>query len=162
MKNYFLTVLSAAIVSFNSYGANSPASAEKKFVCSDGYTSNLRSGPDTSSMIVTKLSKYTPLMVLEEKEQWTKVKTESFEGWVYNTLIDKSINCVLSTKSYKTQESYTSDTPHRYREKVLTGEGFQVIKAEMGMTQVKDKTGNVFWLENHVLWPKSKLQSLHL
>lgn len=113
-------------------------------------------------MIVTKLSKYTPLMVLEEKEQWTKVKTDSFEGWVYNTLIDKSINCVLSTKSYKTHESYTSDTPHRYREKVLTGEGFRVIKAEMGMTQVKDKTGNVFWLENHVLWPQSKLQSLHL
>lgn len=134
----------------------------KNFLCTGGYTANLRTEPDLDSAIVTTLTKYVPLIKLEEKDDWTKVKTGSFEGWMANSLVDTNIDCVLATTSYKTHESYTSSTPHQYREKVSTGEGFKVIKTEVGMTQVKDKTGNVFWLENHVLWPKDKLNSLSL
>ncbi|MBC76680.1 MAG: hypothetical protein CME64_11755 [Halobacteriovoraceae bacterium] len=134
----------------------------KKFICTDGYISNLRSAPDAKASLVTQLPKYTPLIVVEEQEGWTKVKSKSFEGWIFNKLLDNSYKCVLSTKSYKTHESYTSSTEHKYRETVLTGEGFKILKAEMGMTKVQDKTGNVFWLENHILWPKNNLKSLSL
>lgn len=138
------------------------ASAMDKIICTDGYTSNLRSEPTTSSSIVAKLSKYTPLVAMEKREDWTMVKTGSFKGWIHQKLLDESIQCVLTTKSYKTHQSYSSSQPHNYRKNVLTGEGFRVLSTEVGMTQVKDKTGNVFWLENHILWPKDKLESLHL
>ena len=142
--------------------ANEKAEEKRQFLCSDGYTSNLREQPNLKAPIVTKLSKYTPLIKVEEKDKWTKVKTAEFEGWIYNSLVESGLNCVTSLKSYKTHTSYTSNTPHRYRKRVLTGEGFKILKTELGMTQVKDKTGNVFWLENHVLWPKNNLQSLSL
>lgn len=135
---------------------------EEQYLCSEGYTSNLREEPNLDAPIVTKLSKYTPLIKMEKKDKWTKVRTANFEGWIYNTLVEKNLDCVTSLKSYKTHTSYTSNSPHRFRKKVLTGEGFKVLKTELGMTQVKDKTGNVFWLENHVLWPKDHLQSLSL
>ncbi len=134
----------------------------QKFICTDGYISNLRSGPDSNAGLVTQLPKYTPLIVLEENEGWTKVKSKSFEGWIFNKLLDNSYTCVLSTKSYKTHESYTSSTEHKYRENVLTGEGFKILQTEVGMTKVKDKSGNEFWLENHILWPKKNLKSLSL
>lgn len=144
------------------FASSSLAAGQKRYICSEGYTTNMRSEASTSSHIVTKLSKYTPLIVLEEQKQWTKVKTSTFQGWIYNTLLDESINCVAAVKSYKTHKAYSSSSPHKYRKKVVTGEGFRVLKTKMGMTRVKDKTGNVFWLENHVLWPKEKLKSLTL
>ncbi|MCO4753871.1 MAG: SH3 domain-containing protein [Bacteriovoracaceae bacterium] len=141
---------------------NTTFAQTQKFICTDGYVSNLRADAQADAALVTQLPKYTPLIVLEEKEGWTKVKSKSFEGWIFNKLLDSSYSCVLSTKSYKTHESYTSRTVHKYRENVLTGEGFRILKTEMGMTQVKDKTGNVFWLENHILWPKNNLMSLSI
>ncbi|MEX0798312.1 MAG: SH3 domain-containing protein [Bacteriovoracaceae bacterium] len=133
-----------------------------KFICTEGYTSNLRVEPDLNSSVVVQLSKYTPLILLEENEKWSKVKTKSYEGWIFNNLLSNSFECVLSTKSYKTQQSYSSRAPHKFRQNILTGEGFKILNTEVGMTRVKDKTGNVFWLENHILWPQEKLESLSL
>lgn len=168
-KSTIMRFMNIKIISISALGLLSiflnTAKAQQKgqdYVCTDGYTSNLRSNPSLSSNIVAKLSKYTPLLELERQGPWVEVKTKNFQGWVHQKLLDKSIECVQSTKSYKTHKNYTSGMPHKYRGNVLTGEGFKVLKTEVGMTQVKDKSGHVFWLENHILWPKSKLESLHL
>ena len=155
MKTLILTVLLLASPLF-------ATEASKEFLCSTGYTSNLRSGPGVDEDIVTQLSKYTPLLALKQESGWSKVKTPSFEGWVYNELLSDSLDCALATQSYKTHSSYSQNEPHRYRKTVITGEGFKILSTKVGLTQVKDKVGNVFWLENHILWPKEKLKSLHL
>lgn len=130
--------------------------------CVKGLSANLRSEPDLKSSIVVNLNKYTPLTVLEEKDQWTKVKSKNFQGWLFNDLLIKDIKCVMALQPDSTMADIRSEEPHSNRSQVDINEGFKIIETSLGKTKVEDKFGNTFWLENQYLWPKSELEDLNI
>tara|TARA_B100001971_G_C18268036_1_gene596449 strand:- start:23907 stop:24410 length:504 start_codon:yes stop_codon:yes gene_type:complete len=130
--------------------------------CVKGLSANVRSEADTKASIVTNLSKYTPLTILEEKEDWTKVQSKNFIGWIFNELIIKNINCVMVIQPGKAFADSDTSSTHSNRENVNLNEAFKILSTEIGVTQVQDKYGNVFWIENQNLWPKTNLENLSL
>lgn len=130
--------------------------------CVKGLSANIRSEADIKSSIVINLPKYTPLTILEKGEKWSKVKSKNFEGWLVNELIVDDVNCVVVVQPSNVFENPQSKTPAQSRETVELNEGLRIIETQIGITKVQDKYGNTFWLENHNIWPKTKLENLSL
>ena len=62
-------------------------------------TANLRSGPGTKYEVLWQVEKFHPLLIIEKKGVWYKIK--DFEGdmaWVHSSLLGK-INGVITTKA---------------------------------------------------------------
>ena len=154
-------IILITIFSFNLFANESKITPVLNNACVKGLSANIRSEANTQASIVTNLPKYTPLKVLEENEEWTKVKTKNFEGWIFNELIIKKINCVVVIQP---GEAFAdADTSkNKVTRKVNLNEAFKILKTEIGVTQVQDKYGNQFWIENQNLWPKTNLENLSL
>ena len=51
---------------------------------------NVRSGPDVTYIIITKINPGEKYIIIEEKEEWVKIKlSEDEEGWVYSVYVEK-------------------------------------------------------------------------
>lgn len=51
---------------------------------------NVRSGPDVTYTIITKVNPGEKYIIIEETEGWVKIKlSENEEGWVYDSYVDK-------------------------------------------------------------------------
>ncbi len=60
---------------------------------------NLRSGPGSKYEVLWQVEKYHPILIIEKKKNWYKIK--DFEGdmaWIHKSLLGK-INGVITTKA---------------------------------------------------------------
>jgi len=154
------TIILISLITLSCLGAEKKEEAQ--IACIKGLSANVRSEPNLKSSVVANLQKFTPLNVIEVKEQWTKVKSKNFQGWVFNELLVSDLSCVMTLQPEKTLLTDQSEDPHFNRNSVEINEGFKIIKTTIGKTKVEDKYGNTFWLENQYLWPKSELQDLNI
>lgn len=134
----------------------------KSHACVKGLSANIRSEADIKASIVINLPKYTPLTIIEAGETWSKVKSKSFEGYLINELIVNDVNCVVVVQPSHVFDNPQTKTPAPNREKVDLNEGLKILETQIGITKVQDKYGNIFWLENHNIWPKTNLENLSL
>lgn len=142
MKSLYLL----AILIFASWSINSDAA------CTIKYKSHLRGAPTTTASIVSSLPKFSPLKVIEDQGHWVKVKGLKFEGWIFHTLIDQSLEC-MSVKG--TNNSFCPSKLNQKTRPIVVTEGFKVLKKEIGCNQVLDKYGKRIWLNNTSVWPES-------
>ena len=157
-----LTLISLATLASESKLNSLNTEAITKNACVKGLSANIRSEADIKASIVINLPKYTPLTIIERSEKWSKVKSKSFEGWLINELIIEDINCVVVVQPSNVFDNPQTKSPANTREAVELNEGLKILETQIGMTRVKDKYGNTFWLENHNIWPKTNLESLSL
>lgn len=128
-----------------------------KDACTVKQVNNIRKGPTADEVLVKKLPIYTPLIILEEKDQWVLVKGVDFKGWIFSTLIDKNTDCLVIRDPKK---------PYCFKEKkklsrpISFNEGFKIIKKDVGCNLVEGKWGKQVWLNSNNIWPASAAKLL--
>lgn len=133
--------------------------ATDEFACVDTDQGNLRNGPSSTSPIISKMNKYTPIKILEEKEGWLKIQSRFETGWLHESLVIKSTKCAQALTTIKTHlkpSPYSSHHPKK--ETVYLNEGLFILEDGMGVTKVKDKHGLIFWVNSDKLWPAAEAE----
>lgn len=116
-----------------------------KAACVSSHKANIRAEAQASSQLITTLRKYTPISILETKSNWLKVKGYNFEGWIYNSLIDTSYNCMTIKKMSNLACSTYGKTIKR---EVSYLENFKIIRMKIGCNYVQDQYGKRYWISN--------------
>jgi uncharacterized protein YgiM (DUF1202 family) len=125
-----------SIFTLLAYAIDSEQSKEK-IACVKGLSANLRSEASLKGSVVVNLNKYTPLTILEEKENWTKVKSKNFQGWLFNDLLVKNIKCVMALQPDNTIADIQTEEPHSNRSQVEINEGFKIIQTTLVRLKLK-------------------------
>ncbi len=127
------------------------AAAAQERVCVTASIANMRSGPSTKSDQLWQVEKYHPLIIIEKKGKWRKVK--DFEGdtaWVHNSLLGKS-PCVITVK---TKCNVRSKASIKGKKLFTTERGvpFKVLDRKNGWIKVQHKDGDVGWISKKLVW----------
>lgn len=133
--------------------------ASAYFVCPLRYNNHIRSQADFKASITHKVLKYTPLKVIDRKNDWLKVQSRNVSGWIHSKIVDDNIKCIspLNLKDL--------DCPgkkFRTRLPVKKGEAFKVIKNEVGCALVADMYGNKFYIFSANVWPLDNVNALEI
>jgi hypothetical protein len=127
--------------------------------CTIKQVNNVRKGPAGDEPLIKKLPIYTPLIVLEEQDQWTKVKGVDFEGWIFTSLIDRDTDCLVILDPKK---PYCFKQKEKLNRPISFNEGFKIIKKDVGCNLVEGKWGKQIWLNSNNIWPKTAAKLLQI
>ena len=128
-----------------------PIRATAEMVSIKGEKVNMRSGPATSYNIVWELGKGYPLMILEKKRSWLKVKDfEGDTGWVYRKLTSNKPHMIVKKKHVNIRRE--PNTKSRVIGKANYGVVFATIKQQKDWAKVKHDSGLVGWIKRDLLW----------
>ena len=130
-----------------------------KDACTVKQINNVRTGPSSEEQIVKKIPIYTPLILLEEKEEWAKVKGVDFQGWIYTSLIDKKTDCMVILN---TKKPYCFKQKEKLNRPISFNEGFKIIKKDVGCNLVEGKWGKQIWLNSNNIWAASAAKLLQI
>lgn len=121
--------------------------------CTNVHNANLRANPSLQARKITKLRKFTPLDIVERKEDWLKVKGHNFTGWIYGDLVSKLDKCmaIINPKG----AICPSDEGNRKRP-IVYHEGFKILKKDIACNLALDRYGNKVWLNSLNAWPKDQ------
>ena len=145
--NFFFTVLLFAVAWILLF----PVQTKAEMVSIDGEKVNMRSGPATSYDIVWELGKGYPLMILEKKKSWLKVKDfEGDTGWVYRKLTSNRPHLIVKKKHVNIRKAPT--THASIIGKANYGVVFATIKQQKGWAKVKHDSGLIGWIRRDLLW----------
>ncbi len=124
------------------------------FACVKKYYTHLRSRPTTNSPIIAKLKKYTPLKLIAQEGNWSKVETYLHEkGWIYSPLIEKNIKCFTLTHQQELGNVCPKTRSLKQKKQAYYLESFKVLKIDFNCNKVLDSRGRVFWVYSESIWP---------
>ncbi|MBU0971362.1 MAG: SH3 domain-containing protein [Proteobacteria bacterium] len=112
---------------------------------------NLRSGPGEKYEVLWQVEKYHPLVVVEKKEDWYKIK--DFEGdmaWVHSSLLGK-IDGVITIKPGCNVRSQP-ETTGKLLFTVERGVPFKVLKHTGNWIQIEHADGETGWIYKSLVW----------
>ena len=112
---------------------------------------NLRSGPGSKYDVLWQVEKFHPLLVIQKKGKWCKIK--DFEGdmaWVHSSLLAK-INGVITTKA-KCNVRSKPDKKSKVLFTVERGVPFKVLKRNGNWIRIEHADGEIGWIYNSLVW----------
>lgn len=151
MKKFIL------LLSFFFFQINIFASPED--ACTIKHQNNLRSNGSATDKLIRKLPIYTPIIILEEKNDWLKVKGVDFEGWLYSSLVDKNIDCLVIRN---TKTPYCFKQKQKLNRRISFNEGFKILRKDVGCNLVESKWGKKIWINSTNIWPESAAKLIQL
>ena len=128
-----------------------PNRSAAEMVSIKGEKVNLRSGPATSSSIIWELGKGYPLLILQKKKSWLKVKDfEGDTGWVYRKLTFNKPHVIVKKKNVNIRKE--PSTKSSIIGKANYGVVFATVKQQNGWAKVRHDSGLVGWIKRDLLW----------
>ncbi len=112
---------------------------------------NLRSGPGSKYEVLWQVEKFHPLLIIEKKKNWYKIK--DFEGdmaWIHRSLLGK-INGVITTKT-KCNVRSKPDKKGKILFTVERGVPFKVLKRNGNWVRIEHADGEIGWIYNRLVW----------
>ena len=112
---------------------------------------NLRSGPGGKYEVLWQVEKYHPILVIEKKKNWYKIK--DFEGdmaWIHKSLLGK-INGVITTKA-KCNVRSKPDKKGKILFTVERGVPFKVLKRSGNWIRIEHADGEIGWIYKSLVW----------
>ena len=112
---------------------------------------NLRSGPGSKYEVLWQVEKFHPLLIIEKKKNWYKIK--DFEGdmaWIHRSLLGK-INGVITIKT----KSNVRSKPDKKGKILFTAERgvpFKVLKRNGNWIRIEHADGEIGWIYNSLVW----------
>lgn len=103
-----------------------------------------------------RLKKFTPLKVIQDEGDWTRIKGKDFDGWIFNKLISKEIKCITIN------HNFTPSCPDKKKvqRRLTHDEGLKVLKMEIGCNYVLDSRSRSFWVDTVRAWPKNHTKKI--
>lgn len=133
-----------------------PAYAVKP-LCVSQIQARLRAEPSTKSFLKRVVFENTPLEQINKRGRWIEVRDYSGKKYfIFDSLVTTERDCILvlgGTRTY--QQPHAESAPHKERSLAHHLEGLQVIKKDLGFTEVLDRFGNQFWISSSArIWPR--------
>jgi len=124
---------------------------DAKMVSIAGEKVNMRSGPGTSYGILWELGNGFPLIWVERKGDWIKVRDfEQDEGWVHRTMVATTPHTIVKTKRANIRSG--PGAKHKLVGKAEYGVVFKTLAQKESWIQVKHEHGLSGWIERSLLW----------
>ena len=122
----------------------------------DSDTVNLRSGPGTNYDIKWEYGKGFPLIVLQNKGDWVKVKDfENDTGWIYKNLLSNKGHMIIKVfkgKNKKVNIRSGPGTRYGVVGKAYYGVVFETLEQKDGWARVRHESGLIGWIKRSLLW----------
>ena len=121
---------------------------------------NVRSGPNTSYSVITKLYKGDKVEILESSNGWNKIKTSSGKtGWSSAEYLSTSgTSGSISTTGKKATVTASTlnvrsgpSTSYSITTKVYKGETVEVLESSNGWSKIKTSSGKIGWASEEYL-----------
>jgi SH3-like domain-containing protein len=112
---------------------------------------NLRSGPGSKYEVLWQVEKFHPILVIEKKGNWYKIK--DFEGdmaWIHKSLLG-NINGVITTKA-KCNVRSEPETKGKILFTVERGVPFKVLKRSGNWIRIEHADGEIGWIYKSLVW----------
>ena len=114
-------------------------------------TANVRSGPGTQNDQLWQVEKYYPVMVVEKKGGWCRIKDfEGDEGWIEASLLDKTNTVIVRVPKCNVRSG--PGTEHETVFIVTKGIPFKVLQTKGQWLQVEHADGDSGWLMKNLVW----------
>lgn len=112
---------------------------------------NMRSGPGEEHPEMWQVEKYHPLVVVEKKGSWYKVK--DFEGdmaWIYSSLLDDTQSVITVKDECNVRSKPAMDGQVLF--KVEKGIPFKVLEKKDNWIKIKHADNDIGWIYNTLVW----------
>ncbi len=117
---------------------------------------NLRSGPGTSYDVKWEYGKGFPLIILQNKGDWVKVKDfENDTGWIYKNLLSKKRHMIVKAfkgKNKKINIRSGPGTKYSVVGKAYYGVVFETLEQKNGWAHIRHESGLEGWVKRSLLW----------
>jgi SH3-like domain-containing protein len=114
-------------------------------------TANVRSGPGTKHDQLWQVEKYYPVMVVEKKSGWCRIKDfEGDEGWIESSLLDKTNTVIVRVPKCNVRSG--PGTEHETLFSVTKGIPFKVLQTKGQWLQVEHADGDAGWVLKNLVW----------
>lgn len=141
-----LALLFALVAGWNA----APAQAQQ--LCIKAPRANLRAGPGTDYRITWEVNRYMPLIQIDKKGNWVKVKdVDGDTHWVFESLVDAKLDCVTvqsKIANIRKGPSVNADkwfTVQKYTSFKRVGTKSKWVKIEY--------EGQAMWVYFTLVWP---------
>ena len=112
---------------------------------------NMRSGPGTKYDVLWQVEQYHPVIIVEKKGNWYKIKDfENDVAWLHKSLLD-DIEGVITIKD-KCNVRSKPDTKSQVLFTVERGVPFKVLKRKENWIKVEHADGDVGWIYKTLVW----------
>lgn len=114
-------------------------------------TANIRSGPSLKEQTLWQVEKFYPLVVVEKKGEWRRVKDfEGDQGWIHSSMLDTSATVIV-----KSDQCNLRSGPGKQYDIAFTvekGIPFKVVQTKGDWLEVQHADGDRGWLFKSLVW----------
>lgn len=145
-----LLPLMISIALLVSFSVPQTASAEER-ISVDSKIANLRSGPGTENQVLWQVERFHPLIIVEKKGVWCRVK--DFEGdtaWLHKSLISSTRSVITVKAKCNVRSGPGTDNPVIFTTE--RGVPFKVIKTKGNWLNIQHADGDTGWIHNSLVW----------
>jgi len=139
------------------FALSQPAAA----LCVSVSKAHLRKGPGTQFPKTWTVGRYMPLVRLDRKGRWYKVKDlDGEEHWLHSRLVTTQYKCL----AVKVREANLRQSPGGPRAEYRSADkysAFQRIRQKEAWYYVKDSYGQKFWIHKNTVWRPIKVIRLN-
>ncbi len=130
------------------------AAEEARQVCVSAARANLRAGPGKEFRITWEVNRYMPLIQIDEKGGWIKVKdVDGDTHWVFAALVNRKLDCITIKNARANIRKRPSSragkwfTVQKYTSFKRLGKKAKWVKIEY--------EGQQMWVFQTLVWPES-------
>lgn len=114
-------------------------------------TANIRSGPGLNETALWQVEKYFPVVVIEKKGEWFRIKDfEGDQGWVHTSVLDKTPTVIVQSNKCNLRNG--PSTQHAIVFTVERGIPFKVLNTKGDWLEVEHSDGDRGWLFKPLVW----------
>ncbi len=112
---------------------------------------NMRSGPGTETAVMWQVEQYHPVIVIEKKGNWYKIKDfENDVAWLHKSLLDNAESVI--THKDKCNVRSKPDTNSTILFTVDRGVPFKVLEKKGEWIRIRHVDGDTGWIHNSLVW----------
>ncbi len=112
---------------------------------------NIRSGPSTSCDILWQVEQYHPVIIVEEKGNWCKIKDfENDIGWIHKSLLSKTKSIITIKNKCNVRSKPVKQSRILYT--VERGVPFKTLDQEGNWIKIEHADGDVGWIYRTLVW----------
>ncbi|WP_319406933.1 SH3 domain-containing protein [uncultured Desulfosarcina sp.] len=125
------------------------AIAERLSVKAD--IANIRSGPDTSDVVIWQVEKYHPLEVVQKQGSWYLFEDfEGDRGWIHNSLLANVSTVIVKNDNCNVRSG--PGTTNDIQFTVDKGVPFKVLEEKGDWLHVVHADGDQGWIHRSLVW----------
>ncbi len=127
-----------------------PAAAAERMAVK-GDVANIRAKPDIRSDTLWQVEKYYPLLILEKKGSWYRIKDfEGDAGWIHGSLVDNTPTVIVRVNRANIRTD--AGTQHDLAFDADKGTPFKVLEKRERWIKVQHADGDVGWIFKSLIW----------